>query len=137
MWGTLYYTYGVTAHIRVVLRGMVELLRHGNVPTAFLACRHVFEWTAHACLMSKELNGLVGKQDWKAAWELQSRVMGANRWVKAHGKKYAPGYAFDEMPDPMCVKKALKAYEEYQQEQYGLCDVEDSYALLSEHTHPN
>jgi hypothetical protein len=136
-WGTLYYTYCVTAHLRVVLRGMVELLRLGNVPTAFLACRHVFEWTAHTCLMSRELEDSIGKQDWKGARELQSRVMEGNRWVKEHGHKYEPGAAYDEIPDSLRVKKALKAYEQYQTEQQGSSDVEDSYALLSEHTHPN
>ena len=137
IWGTQYYTYCVIAHLRVVLRGMVELLRLGNVPTAFLACRHVFEWTAHACLMSGEMEAFIGKQDWKGAWELQSRVMEANRWVKEHGEKYEPRYLYDEIPDSLRVKKALKAYEQYQKEQQGLNDVEDSYALLSEHTHPN
>ncbi len=137
LWGTTYYTYCVIAHVRVILRGMVELLRLKNVPTAFLACRHVFEWTAHSCLMTRETEGFIGRQDWKGANELQSRVMEANRWVKEHGKKYEPGYDYDEMPDSMRVKKALKAYEQYQQEQHGENSVEDSYALLSEHTHPN
>ena len=137
LWGTLYYTYCVIAHLRVVLRGMVELLRLGNVPTAFLACRHAFEWTAHACLMSREMERFFSKQDWKGANKLQSRVLEANRWVKEHGKKYEPRYAYDEIPDSMRVKKSLKAYEQYQREQHGLSDVGDSYALLSEHTHPN
>ncbi len=136
-WGTLYYTYCVTAHLRVVLRGMVELLRLGNVPTAFLACRHVFEWTAHACLMSRELEAFVTKQDWKGARELQSRAMVGNRWVKEHGEKYLPGVAYDEIPDSLRVKKALKAYEQYQTGRHGSSAVEDSYALLCEHTHPN
>jgi len=137
LWGTLYYTYCVIAHLRVVLGGMLELLRLKNVPTAFLACRHAFEWTAHTCLMSRDMQGFIGKQDWKGAWEFQSRVMEANRWVKEHGEKYEPGAAYDEIPDSLRVKKALKAYEQYQKEQQGLSDVEDSYALLSEHTHPN
>jgi hypothetical protein len=137
LWGTQYYTYCVIAHLRVVLGGMVELLRLGNIPTAFLACRHVFEWTAHACLMSREMENFVSNQDWKGARELQSRVMEGNRWAKEHGEKYDPGAAYDEIPDSLRVKRALKAYERYQKEQQGLSDVEDSYALLSEHTHPN
>ncbi len=137
LWGTLYYTYCLIAHLRVVLRGMGELLRLGNVPTAFLACRHAFEWTAHACLMSREMEAFISKQDWKGAGELQSRVMEANRWVKEHGGKYEPGAACDEIPDSLRVKRALKAYQQYQRERQGLDDVEDSYALLSEHTHPN
>ena len=136
-WGTLYYTYCVTAHLRVVLRGMVELLKLGNVPTAFLACRHVFEWTAHTCLMSRELEDFVTKQDWKGARELQSRVMVGNSWVKEHGEKYVPGAAYDEIPDSLRVNKALKAYGQYQARKEGSSTAEDSYALLSEHTHPN
>jgi hypothetical protein len=137
LWGTTYYTYCVIAHVRVVLRGMAELLRLGNVPTAFLACRHVFEWTAHACFMSGEMERFVHEQDWTGAWELHSRAMAANRWAKEHGEKYEPGYAYDEIPDSVRVKKALKAYEQYQKDQSGLTGVDDSYALLSEHTHPN
>ena len=137
LWGALYYTYCLIAHIRVVLNGMVDLLRAGNVPTAFLACRHVFEWTAHACLISGEMENLIGRRDWKGAWELQSRVLEANRWVKEHGDKYEPRYAYDEIPDSMRVKKALKAYEQYVQLQLGKSDVDDSYALLSELSHPN
>jgi hypothetical protein len=136
-WGTLYYTYCVIAHVRVVLRGMVDLLKLGNIPTAFLACRHVFEWTAHTCLMSRELEDFVTKQDWKGARELQSRVMVGNRWVREHGEKYVPGAAYEEIPDSLRVKKALKAYEQYQTGQQESRAVEDSYALLSEHTHPN
>jgi hypothetical protein len=83
------------------------------------------------------MEGFIGKQDWKGAREFQSRVMEANRWVKEHGEKYEPRYAYNEIPDSMRVKKALKAYEQYRKEQQGLNDVEDSYALLSEHTHPN
>lgn len=37
----------------------------------------------------------------------------------------------------MRVKKALKAYEQYVQLQLGKSDVDDSYALLSELSHPN
>ncbi len=116
---------------------MVELLKLGNVPTAFLACRHVFEWTAHTCLMSRELEDFVTKQDWKGARELQSRVMVGNSWVKEHGEKYVPGAAYDEIPDSLRVNKALKAYGQYQARKEGSSTAEDSYALLSEHTHPN
>lgn len=100
-WGTLYYC--VTAHLRVVLRGMVELLKLGNVPTAFLACRHVFEWTAHTCLMSRELEEFMTEQAWRGARELQSRVMEGNRWVREHGEKYEPGAAYDQIPDSLRV----------------------------------
>lgn len=109
--GTLYYTYCVIAHVRVVLRGIVDLLKLGNIPTAFLACRHVFKWTAHTCLMARELEDFVTKQDWMGATELQSLVMVGNRWVTEHGEKYVPGAACEEIRDSLRVKKALKAYE--------------------------
>jgi hypothetical protein len=140
LWGTQYYTYCVIAHVRHVLRGMVELLQLGNVATAFFPARNAFEWTAHTCLMSRELKEFFAKKDWKAAGELQSRVMVGNRWVKDHGKKYVAeefGGPYDQVPDGLRVKNALKAYEKYQEETTGICDSKDTYALLSEHTHPN
>ena len=140
LWGAQYYTYCVIAHVRDVLRGMVELLQLGSVATAFFPARHAFEWTAHTCLMSRELKDFITKKDWKGARELQSRVMEGNRWVKDYGTKYvaeAPGDPYDQMPDGLRVKNALRAYEKYQEETTGTSDSKDSYALLSEHTHPN
>jgi len=137
LWGTNYYTYCVVAHLRAVLRGIIDLIKLGNVPTAFLACRHVYEWTAHACYVSKNLGDHIAKQEWAEAGQLQSRVMEANRWVKEHGEKYESSYAYDEIPDQLRLKKSLAAYAEYQTQSYGASDVGDSYALLSEHSHPN
>ena len=137
LWGTNYYNYCVIAHLRVVLRGIVDLINLGNVPTAFVACRHVYEWTAHTCYMSKTLGDHIAKQEWAEAGQLQSRVMEANRWVKEHGEKYEPSYPYDEMPDQLRLKRSLAAYAEYQIQTYGASDVADSYALLSEHSHPN
>ena len=138
--GVQYYGYCVIAHIREVLHGMVELLRIGNVATAFFPARHAFEWTAHTCLMSRELKDFINEKDWKGARELQSRVMEGNRWAKDHGKKYVaedPQNPYDDIPDGLRVKNALKAYEKYQEETAGTSDSKDTYALLSEHTHPN
>jgi len=90
--------------------------------------------------MSRELKEFIGNQDWKGARELQSRVMEGNRWVKEHGDKYVPGNPvapYDQMPDGLRVKNALKAYENYQEETTGTSHSKESYALLSEHTHPN
>jgi hypothetical protein len=137
LWRTQYYTYCVIAHIRVVLRGMDELLQLGNVATAFFPARHALEWTAHTCLVSRELKEFINNRDWDSARELQSRMMESNRWVKDHGEKYVPGVSYDEMPDGLRVKKALKAYERWQEETTGSSDCDDIYALLSEHTHPN
>ena len=140
LWGVRYYSYCLIAHIRDVLRGMMELLRLGNGATAFFPARHAFEWTAHTCLMSRELKPLIANSDWKSARELQSRVMQSNRWVKDYGRNYVADDArapYDQMPEGMRVKNALKAYEKWQEETTGTSDSKDSYALLSEHTHPN
>lgn len=137
LWGTNYYTYSVIAHLRIVLTGMIKLIEIDNVPSAFVLCRHVFEWTAHACYMSKHLGEYISAQNWAEAWQLQSRVMESNRWVKEHGNKYASGEAYDEIPDQLRLKKSLAAYADYQLKTFGSSDVDDSYALLSEHSHPN
>ena len=53
VWGVTYYAYCVIAHMQTVLSGLVQLLEAKNIPTAFVVGRHVFEWTAHACFISR------------------------------------------------------------------------------------
>jgi hypothetical protein len=136
-WGTTYYTYSVIAHLQTVLRGLVELIQLGNVSAAFIVCRHVFEWTAHTCYMSRHLKNYIGRQEWGRASHLQAVAMEGNRWIKDHGKKYDAPAVLDGVPDPLAVANIVSAYEEYQNQTYGKRDVKDSYGLLSEHSHPN
>ncbi len=114
LWGIRFYVQCVIAHLRTILRGLVQLTEAGNVPTAFVLCRHVFEWTAHTCYMSRNLKNYLMQKQWKRAWHLLSLATEGNRWAKEHGPKYAPTIVTDGIPDPLSIANVVTAYEEYQ-----------------------
>ncbi len=137
LWGITYYSYCLTAHMQTVLAGLVQLLQANNIPTAFILCRHVFEWTAHACYMSRNTENYLKKKEWGRAWHLQSLAMEGNIWIKSHGPKYAPTEMTEGVPDPLGVANIVSCYEGYQRQVGKEPDAKDSYGLLSEHSHPN
>lgn len=87
-WGIHFYVYSAIAHLRMVLSGLLQLGEADNVPAAYVLCRHVFEWTAHACYMARNLDNYVGRKEWERAWSLLSIVATGNLWFKHHGPKY-------------------------------------------------
>ena len=126
LWGIRFYTYSAVSHLRTVLPGLVELANAGNIPTTFFVARNLFEWTAHACYMSRNLANYVAKKDWRRAWKLLSMVAMGNKWVKNHGAKYEPRAVLDGVPDPLSVANVIAAYDEYQIQQYGKGDAKDT-----------
>ena len=136
-WGINFYVYSNIAHLRTVLRGLVRLAQDENIPATFIVSRNVFEWTAHACYMSRNLGNSAVKKDREQAWKLLTTVFTGDRWVKVNGPKYAPAAVFDDVPEPLRVSKVIAEYEEYERQQFGDGDAKDTYGLLSEYSHPN
>ncbi len=93
------------------------------MPTAFIVCRHIFEWMAHACYMSRNLRNYVQRKDWKRAWHLHSLAMQGNQWVKDHGTKYDSQAALNDVPDPLSVANIVASYEQYQRQIHGEGDA--------------
>jgi hypothetical protein len=137
VWGIQFYSFSVIAHLKTVLRGFVQLIEAENIPTAYVVCRHIFEWTAHTCYMSRNTKNYLDRKEWGRAWRLHSHAMQGNRWIKDHGAKYAPTLVHDDTPDPLTVANIVACYEEFRRTERGNADAKDSYGLLSEHSHPN
>jgi hypothetical protein len=87
-WAVTYYVYSVIAHIRTVLRGLIVLADSGNIPTAMVVCRHVFEWAAQVCYMNDNLQKHVAARDWDAARDLLNQAVIGSKWIKEYGHKY-------------------------------------------------
>ena len=140
-WGIQYYVYSLIAHVRAILKGLLQVSDAGNISAAFILCRHVFEWAAHACYMTQNLRGPYQRKLWREAWELLSAAAMGNSWIKRHGSKYmepgAPVPVLDNVPNPIHIRKAVLAYEQYMKQTGRTADAEDSYSFLSEHSHPN
>jgi hypothetical protein len=138
LWGINYYVYSVLAHLRSILAGLIQLAHQENIPAAYILSRHVFEWTAQTCYMNRNLKNYVAKKEWKRAWSLQSIVETGNLWIKRHGPKYGPAVLTEGLPDPLTIANVINAYGQYLH-QRGLDkdEANDSYGILSEHSHPN
>jgi hypothetical protein len=140
-WGIQYYVYSLIAHVRTVLRGLIQISDVDNISAAFVLCRHIFEWTAHACYMSQNLQGYGQKKLWQEAWNLLSAAAMGNLWVKRYGEKYkTPGLygpVSADVPPPIHIRDAVSAYDEYLKKMRREPDAKDSYSFLSEHSHPN
>ncbi len=138
LWGINYHVYSLLAHLRMILAGLVQLTHQENVPAAYILCRHVFEWTAQSCYMSRNLKNYVARKEWKRAWSLQSIVANGSLWLKRHGANYAPRELVEGVPDPLTVANIISAYGRYLHQQGKKKDeADDTYGILSEHSHPN
>jgi hypothetical protein len=137
VWGITYYAYCVTAHMQTVLSGLVQVLDSKNVPTALIVARHIFEWTAHACYISRNSETYFKKNEWGRAWHLHSLAMEGNIWIRLHGSKYAPPVLTEGTPEPIGIANVVACYDEYLRQVGKKADAKDTYGLLSEHSHPN
>jgi hypothetical protein len=123
-----------------ILAGLLHLAESGNVAATAPLCRHVFEWTALSCYLTKRLKELFGNHDWDEAWTFLTKVAIGSDWAEKYGSKYAgdpPVKLPFEIPGPVRVGKAVEEYEAYQQASSRAADAKDSYSLLSDNTHPN
>jgi hypothetical protein len=138
LWGIRMYAYSVTAQVRRILEGLVLLAKAENVPAAYVLGRHIFEWAAHTCYMSRNLKNYVGKKEWNRAWSVLTVAVIGNLWLKQHGTKYAePGKTVPSVPDPLSVANVIGCYEDYLFQTHGSKTAKENYGLLSELSHPN
>jgi hypothetical protein len=139
-WGITMYVYSVIAHIQRVLAGLVQLAQIENIAGSFIVSRHVFEWAAHACYMSKHIAGHATDKDWEEAWDLLTVASTGSLWMNIHGSKYAGNSLLRPpvaLPKPLRISEAIAEYESYQSKRLGIQEAKDNYSLLSEHCHPN
>jgi hypothetical protein len=139
-WGISMYAYSLIALLRKVLAGLVHLAESGNVAATAPVARHVFEWTALSCYLTRKLKSLFAGQDWNDAWVLLTKVALGSHWAGKFGSNYAsdpPVKLPFEIPGPIWVGRAVEEYEKYQVEHSREAEAHDSYSLLCDFTHPN
>lgn len=138
-WAIRMYAYSVIAQVRRMLEALAQLANVENIPASYVVGRHIFEWAAHACYMSRNLKNYVRRKEWGRAWSLLSIAVIGNLWMKQYGAKYAlpTSQAPPSTPDPLAVANVVGAYEHYLFQTHGSKTAKENYALLSELSHPN
>src|SRR4029077_7876172 len=54
-WGMKLYAFAVISHVRTVLDALLKLSESENITAIQILSRNLFEWTAHACYLSRKL----------------------------------------------------------------------------------
>ncbi|HME31945.1 MAG TPA: hypothetical protein VKG65_04255 [Terriglobales bacterium] len=139
-WGICMFVYSLIAHMQKILAGLVALAEVENVAATAPLCRHVFEWTALSCYLTRRLTDLFTKHDWDEAWALLTKAALGSDWAGKYGSKYSgdpPVKLPVEIPGPVRVGRAVEEYEKYQTENSMEPEAKDSYSLLCDFAHPN
>lgn len=139
-WGICMFVYSLIAHMQKILAGLVTLAEVENVAATAPLCRHVFEWTALSCYLTRRLRDLFAKHDWEEAWALLTKAVLGSDWAVKYGGKYSgapPVKLPAEIPGPIRVGRAVEEYEKYQTENSMEPEAKDSYSLLCDFAHPN
>jgi hypothetical protein len=140
-WAICMFAYSLIAHMQKVLIGLVILAESGNVAASAPVGRHVFEWTALSCYLTRKLRPLVTNLDWNESWALLTKIALGSGFAGKYGPKYAAPASVKlpfEIPTPVRVGKAVEEYEKYQEEEWArAAEANDSYSLLSDYSHPN
>lgn len=137
LWGIRKYAYGLIAHYRTILGGVLLLSEAGNGAAVLVLARHLYEWTMQASYAYQQFEQQLRSGDLKSAWDLSSRISEGNSWIKEHGAKYVPEFPYEDTEDSIRIRHLAKAYKEYRRKEYGAEDVDSDYSYLSEHSHPN
>ena len=134
------FVYSLIAHMQKILTGLMRLAETENVAATAPICRHVFEWTALSCYLTRRLKELFDKHEWEEAWAFLTKAAVGSDWAGKYGSKYAgdpPVKLPVEIPGPIRVGRAVEEYERYQTENSTEPEAKDSYSLLCDFAHPN
>jgi len=137
LFATRLYAYSSVAHIRTILAGITVLYEDGNIPSAKLLARHMFEWVAHIAYITENLTKHAHKGQWKDAFEVISNFDRANSWIKNHGDKHGAAKIQLDAPKAVRLGRWIEAYERFRTKFYGKESVNEVYGFLSEHAHPS
>lgn len=126
-WGTQLYCFSWMRHFCVLVSGMVTLTDAGNVPSARVVMRSVFELGAHAHYVRKHLKQHIDAEDFSAAWNFLTPIGTGSRYINEQHPKES-----EMFPSPPHISKAINCFGERLPE-----DAQEGYSFLSEFCHPN
>ena len=126
-WGAQLYCYAWTRHVCTLLNGIVTLANAGNIPSARIVARSVYELSAHIYYLKKHLKQHLDAGDVGAAFDFLLPIGTGSRYIKEQNPEDS-----ELFPSPPHIAKAIKCFQE-RLPPYAL----ENYSYLSEFCHPN
>ena len=134
--GVRYYVYASIAHVRKILRGLVQVSDEANWACANVLARHLMEWAAHATFLKVKLPSLLRSKQLDEAWAMLLQLNGGDMYFRRYGAKYLEsGTPSVEIPNPIKVKALFNVYDQEHAATDGRGSSQEDYSLLSELSH--
>jgi hypothetical protein len=138
-WGATVYGYAMLANVRELLRGVLLLSDERDAVGVYGLARQIFESTAHACYVSRNLKNFSDRAEWMRAWKWLSKSIIGNLYVSQNATEIQQefGIPIPKIPEPLPLSSFINAYDKYQLQIHGKSDARQDYQFLSEFAHPN
>jgi len=136
IFGVRYYAYASIAHVRKILKGLVQVSDEANWACANVLARHLIEWAAHATFLKVKLPGLIQSKHLEEAWAMLLQLNGGDMYFRRYGAKYLEVDApIPDIPNPVRVKALFNVYDQEHADSDGRGSAQEDYSLLSELSH--
>lgn len=134
--GIRYYTYASIAHVRKILRGLIQVSDEANWACANILTRHLMEWAAHVTFLNVKVRSLVRDKRWDKAWAILLQLNGGDLYFRRFGAKYLGSDSTNvEIPEPFKTANFLNVYDLQHANADGRGSAQEDYSLLSELSH--
>lgn len=114
-------------HLSTLVNGIITLRDAGNMPSARIVARSVFELGAHAYYVKKHLKQHLDSKNVDAAWNFLSPITTGSRYINEKQPEQS-----EMFPLPSHISKVVKCFGEILP---GAAS--EDYSYLSEFCHPN
>jgi len=125
--GMRVYCYPWIRHFSSLSGGVAAHCDAGNVASARIVARSLFELCAHIYYVQKHLKQHIAAKNYIAAWKFLTPIAIGSRYLNEHHPGRGPS-----VPAPPHISKVVKCFEERIPK-----ESREDYSYLSEYSHPN
>jgi len=125
-WGVKVYCFSWMRHMSTLVNGIVILKDAGNMPSARIVARSVFELGAHAHYVKKHLKQHLDSKNVNSAWSFLTPIGTGSRYVNEQHPEQSGMF-----PLPSHISKVVGCFGEV------MPSSNEAYSFLSEFCHPN
>ncbi|MGA2075281.1 MAG: hypothetical protein ABSH52_17460 [Terriglobia bacterium] len=125
-WGAQVYCFLWMRHLSRLVNGIITLRDTGNMPSARILARSVFELGAHAYYVKKHIKQHLASKNLDAAWNFLSPITTGSRYINEQHPEQS-----EMFPLPSHISKVVNCFGEV------MPSSNEGYSFLSELCQPN